>query len=101
MEPKREGPEVGFALLPPRPNPFSGTTEIPFLLPRVGEASVEVYNALGERVRTLARGVRSAGAHRVVWDGRDGSGHKVASGVYLVRLAFGRASIERSLGLIR
>jgi len=101
MEPKPGSPESGFALLPPRPNPFSGTTEIPFLLPRVGEASVEVYNALGERVRTLARGVRSAGEHRVVWDGRDDAGKKSASGIYLVRLAFGGASIERTTSLIR
>jgi len=91
----------GFALLPPRPNPFAGTTEISYLLPRSGEARVEIYNALGVQVRTLARGTRSAGQHTVTWDGRDGSGHKVASGVYLVRLAFGGASIERTLSLIR
>jgi hypothetical protein len=101
LEPAPEGRPYDFALLPPRPNPFAGTSEIPFLLPRAGEARVEVYNTLGVRVRTLTRGTRSAGQHTVTWDGRDGSGHKVASGVYLVRLAFGRASIERSLSLIR
>ena len=101
LEPAAQGRPHDFALLPPRPNPFAGTSEIPFLLPRAGEARVEVYNALGVQVRILARGTRSAGQHTVIWDGRDGSGHKVASGVYLVRLAFGGASIERTLSLIR
>jgi hypothetical protein len=101
LEPAPEGMLYDFALFPPRPNPFTGTSEIPFLLPRAGEARVEVFNALGVRVRTLTRGTRTAGQHTVTWDGRDGSGHKVASGVYLVRLAFGGASIERSLSLIR
>jgi hypothetical protein len=101
LEPAPEGGSYDFALFPPRPNPFAGTSEIPFLLPRAGEAMVEVYNALGGRVRTLTRGTRTAGQHSVTWDGRDESGHKAASGVYLVRLAFGGASIERSLSLIR
>jgi hypothetical protein len=100
-EPGVEGRSGDFALLAPRPNPFAGTTEIPFLLPRAGEASVEVYNTLGERVRTLARGVRSAGPHRMVWDGRDDAQRKVSSGVYLIRLSFGGASIERTASLIR
>jgi len=101
LEPAPEGRSYDFALFPPRPNPFAGTTEISFLLPKAGEARVEVFNALGGRVRTLTRGTRSAGQHTVTWDGRDGSGHKVASGVYLIRLAFGGSSIERSLSLIR
>jgi hypothetical protein len=96
-----EGRSSGFALLPPRPNPFAGTTEIAYLLPRSGEARVEIYNALGERVRTLASGTHSAGQHRAVWDGRNGLGEKSASGVYLVRLAFEGASIERTASLIQ
>jgi len=100
-EPKPEEGQSDFALLPPRPNPFAGTTEIPYLLPRSGEARVEIYNALGERVRTLASGTHSAGQHRAVWDGRNGLGEKSASGVYLVRLAFEGASIERTASLIQ
>jgi hypothetical protein len=101
LEPAPEGRPFDFALLPPRPNPFTGMSEIPFLIPKAGQARVEVFNALGIQVRTLTSGTRSAGQHTVIWDGRNGSGHKVASGFYCVRLAFGGASIERSLSLIR
>ena len=32
---------------------------------------------------------RSTGTHQVVWDGVDGGGRSVASGVYVVKLAAG------------
>ena len=101
QEPKMEGRTGDYALLPPKPNPFSGTTEIYFLLPRAGEARVEVYNLLGTRVKFLASGAFPAGRNSVTWDGRNEAGHPAASGVYIVRLSYGQASIERSVGLVR
>jgi hypothetical protein len=101
QESKMEGRTGDFALLPPRPNPFTGTTEISFLLPRAGEARVEVYNLIGTRVKSLASGAFSAGRSSLTWDGRNEAGHPTASGVYIVRLSYGQASIERSLSLIR
>ena len=96
-----EGRTGDFALLPPRPNPFTGTTEISFLLPRAGEARVEVYNLIGTRVKSLASGAFPAGRSSLTWDGRNEAGNPAASGVYIVRLSYGQASIERSLSLIR
>jgi uncharacterized protein (DUF362 family) len=101
LPPPAEGRSSEFALLPPHPNPFTGTTEVTFLLPRPGEARLEVYNVLGERVRTLTRGDFPAGRHTVVWEGKSDSGHRSSPGVYFLRLHFGRASIERSLGLVQ
>jgi hypothetical protein len=101
LPPPAEGRSSEFALLPPHPNPFTGTTEVTFLLPRPGEARLEVYNVLGERVRTLVRGHFPAGRHTVVWEGKSDSGHRSSPGVYFLRLLFGRASIERSLDLVQ
>jgi len=101
QEPKMEGPTGDFTLLPPRPNPFTGTTEISFLLPRAGEARVDVYNLIGTRVKSLTSGTFQAGRSSLTWDGRNEAGNQAASGVYIVRLSYGQASIERSLSLIR
>ena len=75
-----------FALEQNQPNPFNPTTTITFALPKAGHVSLEVYNVLGQRVRTLVDDFRTAGFHSVVFDGRDSNGAELASGVYLYRI---------------
>ncbi len=73
------------------PNPFSLTTTIyyavPAFLDHTPRASLEIYNVLGHRVRTLVDERRAPGRHSVTWDGIGGSGLPVGSGVYFCRLA--------------
>jgi hypothetical protein len=69
------------------PNPFNPMGTVAFELPRAGQVRVEVYDLTGRRVRTLLDGHRDSGRHQLSWDGRDGHGRTVSSGVYLVRLA--------------
>lgn len=69
------------------PNPARGAAAVHFDLARPGEVSLEVYDLRGARVRTLLRGALAAGRHSAAWDGRDAHGHRLAAGVYLVRLA--------------
>lgn len=57
-----------------------------FELPRAGDVTIAVHDLRGRLVRTLHQGGAEAGRHEVTWDGRDGGGGAVASGVYLVRL---------------
>jgi flagellar hook assembly protein FlgD len=53
---------------------------------RDGHVTVRVINLLGQQVRELVSGVRGAGEHLVVWDGKNDSGRGVSSGVYLCRM---------------
>ena len=72
------------------PNPSSGPATIRFGLPQQEEVTIEVYNVLGQRVATvLQQAARKEGFHAVQWNGRDGSGASLASGVYFVRLRAG------------
>ena len=68
------------------PNPFNPETVIGFALSAGSEVSLCVYNALGQRVKTLVEEDLPVGEHTVTWDGTDDSGNRVASGVYLYRL---------------
>jgi hypothetical protein len=69
------------------PNPFNPTTSIRFVLPREVRVTAEVWSVDGRRVATLAGNeTRPAGNNEVRWDGRNASGARVASGVYLFRL---------------
>ena len=75
-----------FTLAANRPNPFEERTSIRFSLPAAGSHSLTVFDVAGRRVRTLSGGHRSAGAHEVIWDGRNDSGNRVPSGVYFYTL---------------
>lgn len=83
------------------PNPFVERTLIPFELPEASDVSLAVYDLLGHRVRVLADGVHTAGSHSVAWDGRDGAGQEVASGVYVVTLRAAGAVMTRKLLVVR
>ncbi|MBM3320457.1 MAG: T9SS type A sorting domain-containing protein [Candidatus Eisenbacteria bacterium] len=83
------------------PNPFNPTTEVRFeLASRVG-VSVEVYDVSGRVVRRLVEGVRDAGSHAVMWDGRSERGEAVSSGVYFVRFRAGSHAETQRVTLIR
>lgn len=68
------------------PNPFNPSTTIGFGLPQTSRVELAVYNMLGQKVRTLDSGTRSAGVHTSVWDGLSDSGRLCASGVYIYRI---------------
>jgi hypothetical protein len=76
----------GVSLAGNYPNPFNPETDISFSLPERTQVSLVIYNILGEKVKVLANGEMDAGSHTMHWDGRDGAGNSVASGVYFYRL---------------
>ena len=84
---QERGGSVRFALYAGYPNPFNAEVVIPFALGAEARAELVVYDVLGRRVRVLVDEVLGSGQHRVVWNGRDGGGNRVASGVYFYRLA--------------
>ena len=79
------------ALHPNYPNPFNPETWIPFQLAEKAEIKIEVYNIHGQRIRILKLGEKKPGLYltqsqAAYWDGRNGGGEKVSSGVYFYRL---------------
>jgi flagellar hook assembly protein FlgD len=65
------------------PNPFNPTTTILFSLAKRSKVSIAVYDIAGRLVkRLLVDEIEEAGDHRVVWDGTNEAGSRVASGVY-------------------
>ncbi len=96
---------AAFALLPNYPNPFNSGTVLPFRLPlsMAPDAvfSLQVYNLVGQPVRTLLEGPVQPGYGEAVWDGRDERGKAVPSGVYLYRLEGDGTRLSRKLLLLR
>ena len=68
------------------PNPFNSSTRISFYLPKSGNVKLEVYNILGQKIRTLLEKVEEPGLKTLFWDGTDDRGLNVPTGIYFYRL---------------
>ncbi|MEW5924742.1 MAG: FlgD immunoglobulin-like domain containing protein, partial [Candidatus Zixiibacteriota bacterium] len=83
------------------PNPFNPFTRISFTVPQSMKASVEVYNILGELVRTVFDGMAEAGRNEVIWDGTNAGGEPVASGIYFYRMKAGSFETSKKMVLMK
>jgi len=88
------------------PNPFNPCTTIRFTVPEMsqgGNVNLTIYDLLGRKVRTLMDAQVGAGGYETAWDGKDGAGKVVSSGVYLYRLTVdgGRGTETRKMVLVR
>jgi len=64
------------------PNPFNATTNISFGLAESGPVRIEIYDILGQKVKTLVADDLQPGPHYVVWNGNNNDGKQVSSGCY-------------------
>jgi flagellar hook assembly protein FlgD len=100
------------------PNPFNPSIELRLTVPSetvaggartaAGAAAaagvpvrVAVYDPRGRLVRSLLDGPLAPGPHRLVWDGRDGRGRSLGSGVYLYTVQAGSSRASGKLTLVR
>jgi len=83
------------------PNPFNPRTTVEFTLSKDATASLRVYDARGRLVSTLLDSYVAAGRHSVTWNGRDGAGVSVGSGVYFLRLQAGGQYLSRTVNLLK
>lgn len=81
-------PAPRLSLLKSYPNPFNPHTKITYEIHRRTEVNLSIYNVSGGLVATLVNEVQEPrpGGYSVAWNGLDGKGRKVSSGVYLCRL---------------
>jgi len=95
-------PEVAwFGLLENHPNPFNPVTCLEFSLDESAPVSMRIYDISGKLVRTLVEGTMSFGRHSVLWNGDDGYGTPVASGIYVCRLEAQSKTAMRKIVLLR
>ena len=90
------------ALLPNYPNPFNPETWIPYGLANDTHVQISIYDISGELVRQLDLGHQRAGhyterSRAAYWDGRNGIGEHVASGVYFYTLTAGDFTAIRKM----
>lgn len=92
---------ASFQWLSNYPNPFNSTTMISYRLSQVSQVQLLIYNAAGQRVRSLVNSPQPAGTQTTIWNGQNDRGQSVGSGVYLCRLQIDDQVQVRKLMLIR
>jgi len=103
VEDENEGEKLPaeFSLSNNYPNPFNPETRIGYSIPKACQVKLEVFNILGQRIRTLVDENQTAGKKEVTWDGRDENRNEVASGVYFYKLQAGDFAQTKKMVLIR
>jgi hypothetical protein len=91
----------GFNLAAASPNPFSNSTSIRFSVPGRTHVKIDVFNILGQRVRTLVDEPLEADSYVREWDGRADGGEWVSSGIYFYKMVAGEYAATKKAVLLR
>lgn len=68
------------------PNPFNPTTSISYSVPVSNNVTIEIFNEVGQKVKTLVNRYVTPGTYTVVWDGTNEKGITVPSGIYFYKM---------------
>ncbi len=90
-----------FSLSQNYPNPFNLQTQIEFVIPYTSKAKIEIFNVLGQHIVTLLDGWLTQGSYRITWDGSDGNGNEVSTGVYFCKLSVNGFTQARKMLLLK
>jgi len=84
------------------PNPFNGSTAIVVDAPTGQNMELAIYNLLGQKVRTIYKGISTPGTSTYYWrDGVDDANNHVASGIYICRLNVAGAALSQKIVYVK
>ncbi|MDK9701197.1 MAG: T9SS type A sorting domain-containing protein [bacterium] len=85
-----------YRILSNYPNPFNAETTIRYQVPATGKVTLEIYNSMGQRIRSLVSAVKPAGKYEAKFNGNG-----LSSGVYVVRMSTGKSVYQSKMMLIK
>lgn len=93
-------PEI-FGLADNYPNPFNPETTLKYQLPEAADVKLEVYNVVGQVVRTLIADHQNAGRYVVQWDATNDNGQALSSGIYFYHIQAGDFQKTKKMLLLK
>jgi hypothetical protein len=93
-------PEI-FGLADNYPNPFNPETTLKYQLPEAADVKLEVYNVVGQVVRTLVADHQNAGRYVVQWDATNDNGQPLSSGIYFYHIQAGDFQKTKKMLLLK
>ena len=77
------------------PNPFNSETSIRYTITKEEFIKIDVFNILGQNIRTLVNGNKQPGVYMTEWDGKNKYEQTVPSGVYFYQMKISNEKILR------
>jgi hypothetical protein len=90
-----------FALNQNYPNPFNPTTTIAYQLAEDSKVTIQIYDLLGNKVRTLVNSEKASGYYKAQWNGLNDSGNVMPSGAYIYRITAGSFQKTKKMLLMK
>ncbi len=90
-----------YKLLSNYPNPFNSQTTLNIYLSETTEASLIIYNSVGQEITVLTNNFMLAGHHIVHWNGKNQNNIPVQSGIYIAKLKTDKQIEIRKMMLIQ
>ena len=94
-------PPKDFGMSQNYPNPFNSQTKIEFQLPSHSSVKLEIFNILGEKIKTLLNDEKSPGYYSINWEGKNDFGNSVNSGIYFVKFSSDKFSDIKKMTLLK
>jgi len=92
---------IQFKLNQNYPNPFNSSTTISYVLEKDSQVKLEIFNLLGQNIRTLVNTKNSKGFHNVYWDGLNNNGKQLSTGNYIYKISSGSFIKSKKMTLIK
>ncbi len=93
---KNESSPLEFNLKQNFPNPFNSSTKIEFSIPNSGDVNLEIFNMLGQKIKTVTSGYLEKGNHSTELDLKDHS-----SGIYIYRLRYANFLLSKKMSYLK
>ncbi len=93
--------EKNFCLYQNYPNPFNSGTVISFRLSQYTHATLEIYNSVGQKVKTVLKESMNSGYYARLWDGTDDYNCKVSTGFYVYQLTTDNHKLSGTMFLVK
>ena len=92
---------TSFTLEQNYPNPFNPSTRIQYSISEPGPVTLQVYNTVGQVVKTLVGEFAQVGAYEIQWDGKDSNFQEVTNGVYFYQMKAGDFMDTKKMILVK
>jgi len=90
-----------FGLAQNYPNPFNGQTNIEFRISTQSNVKLEIFNILGQKIKTLIEEEKSPGYFTISWDGKNNLGDSMNSGIYFIKLSTDKFGETKKIMLLK